>query len=321
MDKDERTRVAMVVDDATLQSMASLNEALRLRFEKLDASGAETVGEAIAQLCTEMEQVSSRARCLILQQPPKQLLGYVWSMYFMNVLGETDEQGDSYRPNKHMNDDMQFMLEFVHAAWSCKRELADERQKLNEADVAEIFATLTELRNTTTLYCIMKSRAMAADVGDPCRGNVSFQAMATWVNIRGRRYQVLEEEFLKFMLRPHDEILWKCYGMGADEVAAGVQAIADASRTGLARAADNVERGMKAAEASGGPEGLSVDMARQARNAVDDLLNGGICNLSRHTNMSEPLLQDLSYLPGGKTSSSWQKENSVELRCGLFRRW
>lgn len=298
MEKDERARVAMVVDEATLQSMASLDKALRVRFEKLDASGAATAGEAIAQLCAEMEQMSSRARCLILRQPPKQLLGYVWSMYFMNVLGETDEQGDSYRPNKHMSDEMQFMLEFVHAAWSCNRDLADERQKLNEAEVAEIFATLTELRNTTMLYSMMKSRAMAADVGDPRRGSVSFQAMAAWTNLRGRRYQVLEEEFLRFMLRPHDETLWKCYAMGADEIAAGVQAIADTSRTGWSRAVDNVERGMKAAEACGGPEGMSADMVRQARDAVDDLLNGGICNLSRHTKMSEPLLRDLSYLPG-----------------------
>ncbi len=298
MDNDARPRVAMVADEATVQSMASLDEALQSRFEKLEARGVHTDGEAIAHLCAEMERESSRARGLILRQPPKQLLGYVWSMHFMSVLDDSDKQKENYRPNKHMIGEMQFMLEFVHAVWSCSSELTDERGRLSEAEMAEIFDTLTELRNSTMLYCMVKSRAMTADVGGPRRGNVSFQAMAAWVNIRGRRYQVLEEEFLKFMLRPHDEILWKCYGMGADEVAAGVQAIADSSRTGLARAADNVERGMKAAEASGGPEGLSVDMARQARNAVDDLLNGGICNLSRHTNMSEPLLQDLSYLPG-----------------------
>ena len=244
-----------------------------------------------------MERESSRERCLILRQPPKQLLGYLWSMHFMNVLGESGEQGDSYRPNKHLIGDMQFMLEFVHAAWSCNRELAEERHRLNEAEVAETFPMLTELRNIMMLYCMMKSRAMAADVGDPHRGNVGFQAMAAWVNLRGRRYQVLEEEFLKFMLRPHDKNLWTCYGMGADEIAAGVQAIVDTSRTGWSRAADNVERGMKAAEECGGPEGMSADMVRQARKAVDDLINGGICNMSRHTNLSEPLLQDLSYLP------------------------
>ena len=231
-------------------------------------------------------------------------------MYFMNVLGESDDQGDGYRPNKHMIDDLQFMLEFVHAAWSCSAELADERDKLNEGEIAEIFDTLSELRNTTMLYCMVKSRGMAAEAGDPGRGNLSFQAMAAWVNLRGRRYQVLEEEFLKFMLRPHDEVLWKCYGMGADEVAAGVQAIADASRTGLSRASEEIELGMKAAESFGGPECLSADMVSRMRDAVDDLLNGGICNLSRHTNMSEPLLRDLSYVPG---------ENTEFLAEGEFR--
>ena len=61
------------------------------------------------------------------------------------------------------------------------------------------------------------------------------------------------------------EVVRELLAMGADEVAAGVQAIADTSRTGWLRAADNVERGMKAAEACGGPEGMSADMARQAR--------------------------------------------------------
>jgi len=222
-------------------------------------------------------------------------------MLFLNALGESDEQDDSHRPNKHVIDEMQFMLEFVHAAWSCSRELPDERQRLNEAEVAEVFDTLTELRNTTMLYCMMKSGEMATAAGDRGRGRLGFQAMSAWVLIRGRRYQVQEEEFLKFMLRPHDEVLRKCYGMGADEVAAGVQAIADTSRTGFARAVDNIERLKKVADACGGPERMSADMARQARDAVDDLINGGICNLSRHANMSKRLLRDLSYLPGENT--------------------
>ena len=301
MGKGERPRTVMVVDEETLQSMASLDQAMRLRLEKLEASGIRTIGETIVHLCAEMERESSRARCLIIRQPPKHLLGYLWSMYFMNVLGESDEQGDGYRPNKHMIDDMQFMLEFVHAAWSCSAELAGERGKLNQDEIAEIFDTLTELRNTTMLYCIMKSRGMAAEAGDPGRGNLSFGAMAAWVNLRGRRYQVLEEEFLKFMLGPHDEVLRKCYGIGADEIAAAVQAIADASRTGLSRASEEIELTMKAAEPFGGPEGLSADMVARLGDAFDDLLNGGICNLSRHTNMSEPLLRDLSYVPGENT--------------------
>ena len=274
---------------------------MRLRFEKLEASGVRTVGETIAHLGAGMERESSRARRLILRQPPKQLLGYVWSMYFMNVLGESDEQGDGYRPNKHMIDDMQFMLEFVHAAWSCSAEFAGERDKLNEGEIAEIFDTLTELRNTTMLYCMVKSSEMAAEAGDPGRGNLGFQAMAAWVNLRGRRYQVLEEEFLNFMLGPHDEVLRKCYGTGAEEIAAAIQAIADASRTGLSCVSEEIELGMKAAELFGGPERLSADMVTRMRDAVDDLLYGGICNLSRHTKLSELLLRDLSYMPGENT--------------------
>ena len=301
MSKDEKPRMAMVVDGSTLQNMASLNEALRLGYEKLKANGAQTAGEAITSLQAQMEQLSSRARSLILRQPPKKLLAYVWAMHFMSVLGERDEQGSSYRPNKHMIDEMQFMLEFVHAVWSCNGRLADERGKLDEAEVGEVCETLTELRYTTVLYCMVVSGEIVVKEGDRRRGNVGFQAMAAWVSLRGRRYQVLEEEFLKFMLHPHDEILRKHYGMGADAIAREVQSIADTSRTGMSRAVENIELGMKAAAISGGPEGMSADMAAQVNDAVDDLLNGGICNLSRHTNMSEPLLRDLSFAPGENT--------------------
>ncbi len=52
----------MVVDEATLQSMASLDEALWLRSEMLEASRVTTAEEAISLLRLEMEKVSSRLR-------------------------------------------------------------------------------------------------------------------------------------------------------------------------------------------------------------------------------------------------------------------
>ena len=108
---------------------------------------------------------------------PKQLLGYVWSIHHLNILGEMDEQRDSYRPNKQMIDDMQFLLEFVHAAWSCSQEIAEDRSTLNEAEVARIFDLLAGLQDTTMLYCMMKSRTMAVEAEDSRRGDLAFRAM------------------------------------------------------------------------------------------------------------------------------------------------
>ena len=301
MDEAAGPRLAVVFDQATLQRLASVVEALPARVKKLESQGVETLDEAVAHLCTEMERESSRARGLILRQPPKQLLGYVWSKRYLYIPREIDEQGDGHRPNKRMIDTTQFLLEFVHATWSCSAELADERSKLDEAEVKKIFDTLEELRNTTMLYCLMRSKGMVVEAGDRRRGDLSMRAMTAWVNLRGRRYQTLEEEFLKFVLRPHDEALRKCYDMGADEIAAGVQAIADAIRTGLADAVDRIERGMKAAHPHDRVEGVSPKILAEVGEAADDLLNGGICNLSRHTNLKRSLLEDLSYSPGENT--------------------
>ena len=301
MDKTERPRLAAVFDPATLKGISSIFEALPPCVEKLKSQDVATLDEAAACLCAEMERESSRARSLILHQPPKQLLGYVWSWHHMNVLGEMDEQGDGYRPDKGAADTTQFLLEFVHAVWSCSPELADERGNLNEADVAEIFDALEKLRNTMMLYCLMISKGMAVEAGDLRRGRLSMGAMAAWTNLRGRRYQILEEEFMRFMLRPHDEALRKCYDMGADEIAASVQAVPEAIRTGFADACDRIERGMEAAHPHDGVEGIDPDVLIEVKEAMDDLSNGGICNLSRHTNLTRPLLEDISYSPGENT--------------------
>ena len=301
MDETEKPRLAAMLGQATHQRLALDFEALLSSMKKLESRGVETLDEAVAHLCTEMERESSRARGLILRQPPKQLLGYMWSKRYLYIRTEMDEQGDGHRPNKRMIDTTQFLLEFVHATWSCSAELADERNKLDEAEVAEIFETLRELQNTTMLYCMMRSMGMVAEAGNRNRGDLGMRAMTAWVNLRGRRYQALEEEFLKFVLRPHDEALRKCYDMGAGEIASGVQAIADVIRTGFADAVDRIERGMRAAHPHDGVEGVSPKILTEVREAADDLLNGGICKLSRHTNLTRPLLEDLSYSPGENT--------------------
>ena len=301
MDKTERPILAMVLDQATHQNLASLYKATEVWFEKLQSQGVQSFDEMSNHLCAEMVRQSSLARDLIVRQPPKELLGYLWSMHYLRILQEQREQGDSYRPNKNLIDDLQFILEFVHAAWSCGAEITEGRNNLEEDEVSEILATLMELRDTAILYCMVKSKGIAAETGNSHRADICFRAMAAWVTLRGRRYQVLEEEFLAFLLRPHDDALRKCYGIGADDTAAGIQAVANSTRTGLADATDCIERGFRVAQKNGRAEDISRKTATELWKAMDDLLWGGICNLSRHTDLTPPLLEDLSYSLGANT--------------------
>ena len=294
-------RLAAVFDDATLERLAFTVGALPGRMEALVSAGVETLEEAVEHLGAAMERQSALARDLILRQPPRKLLGYVWSSDYMSILGEMEERGDGYRPDKARIDSKQFLLEHVHAAWSSCGVLAEEGSRLDEGEVAELIGALEELRHVAMLYCMMRSMEIAVAAQDVRRGDMAMRAMATWVNLRGRRYQVQEKEFLELVLRPHDAALRRCYAMGPDAIATGLQAIVSAARSGFADAGERFAQGMHAVSAGDLDEVGGNDFVLEMAAAMDDLVNGGICNLSRHTALTAPLLEDLCFSPGEET--------------------
>ena len=301
MAKTGSARLASVFDDATLERLRSTVDALPRRMEALVSADVETLEEAVEHLGAAMERQGGLARDLILRQPPRKLLGYVWSSDYMSILGDMEERGDGCRPDKARIDSMQFLLEHVHAAWSSCGVLAKEGARLDEGEVAELIRVLEELRHVAMLYCMMRSMEIAVAAQNVRHGDVAMRAMVTWVNLRGRRYQVQEKEFLEFVLRPHDAALRRCYAMGSDAIAAGLQAIVSATRTGFADAGERFVRGMDAVSAADLDEVGDGDFVLEMAAAMDDLVNGGICNLSRHTALTTPLLEDLCFSPGEET--------------------
>lgn len=261
----------------------------------------------------DMERQSLQVRDLILAQPPVQLLGYLWAQFHMSVLADLRKRGEDYRPNKELVQTFQFALEYVHAVWSCHGQLVDEKMPLDEAKVAALFEALEELKNMTMMYCMTSSAANIEPEGKPQLADIEFHAKSTWVLIRGHRYQVLEEEFFKFVLEPHADALRVAYGMEFDAIAAGIQAIANTIRTGFSNALQKMQEGMDKTRAlmerTEGGLHVAIEKLKEAdgnfaaemSNAMRDMFYGGICNLSRHTNFTAPLLEDLSYLPGGNT--------------------
>ena len=172
---------------------------------------------------------------------------------------------------------------------------------------------LEELKNTTMMYCMASSAANIEPETSRQSDSTEFHAKSAWVLIRGHRYQVLEEEFFRFVLEPHAYALRSAYGMEFDAIAAGIQAIANTMRTGFSEAIQKVREGFGKTDAlmkeTGSPVGAAIEkrkagdgrFAGEMSGAMHDIFYGGICNLSRHTNFTAPLLEDLSYLPGGNT--------------------
>ena len=243
----------------------------------------------------DMERQSLQVRDFILAQQPVQLLGYLWTQFHMGLLADLREKEEDCTANKALIRTFQFALEYVHAVWSCHAQLVDEKTPLDKSKAGALIDALKVLENTTIMYCMVSSAA----------NTIEFHAKTAWVLIRGHRYQVLEKEFFTFVLEPHANALRATYGMEFDAIAAGIQAITDTIRTGVREAAQKIQKGM---EQTYGPAAAieklkegDGNFAAEMSGAMHDLFCGGICNLSRHTNFTSPLLEDLSYLPGGNT--------------------
>ena len=259
------------------------------------------------RLRLEMEALASKIRDLVLTQAPVQLLGYLLAQFHMaNMFSAEEDQ----RPDKKVIQKFQLALEYVHAVWSCHTDLADESTPLDEAVAAELFETLDQLEAVTMMYCMASSAANLDSDRGRQSAETEFHAKSTWALIRGHRYQVLEREFFAYVLEPHAEALGQAYGMEPAAIADGIQNIADAFRAGFSNAAERMfermEQAYKLVEETGDDletvlkrlqsdePGYTDEMSGNLR----DMFFGGVCNLSRHSTLSEPILEDLSYLPG-----------------------
>ena len=250
-----------------------------------------------------MERLSFRVRDLVLAQPPVPLLGYLWGFRHINLMRKLREE-------KERTQEYQFMLEYLHAVWSGYTEFPSETNTLDESKVGLLEDTLGKLQHITMMYCATSARSQIKSKNDRQWADMEFNAKSAWALIRGNRYQVLEEEFFSFVLEPHADALRTAYKMEPNEIAAEIQAITDAMRTGFSQAVQKMYEGMDQVcvlmAKTGDNFDLAVekmkesdeDFAGEASGAIRDLSLGGTCNLSRHTNFTLPLLEDISYLPG-----------------------
>ena len=255
----------------------------------------------------DMERQSLRVRDLILEQPPIQLLAYLWTQFHLVSIAHRDANEDG-TPFCEPIQKLQFALEYMHAVWSSHSHHASQKTVLNESKVDTLFEVLDALMTTTMNYCFVSSMP---NVELKCQvANLEFEAKTEWVLNRGKRYYVLEEEFFNFALEPHADALRSAYGQDFHEIAAGIQAIMNTISTGMSSAFQQISKGMQQActlmeesdiELRHAVEKLKEcddNFTTEISDAVKDMLFGGICNLSRHTNFSSSLLEDLSYLPG-----------------------
>ena len=268
--------------------------------------------EAAVALLKEMEAIAARMRELILFTPPHDLLGYIYAQHVMKAMADRrpDKKSEAEEPDDLINEN-QFLLEYVHAVLAS--DVAPANMTFDEAKCAELFELSRKLRQQALFFAMATSAGSKDGVFGPDTADIEFHAKSTWVMLRGNRHQVLEGEFYRYVLAPHDEVLKEVYGVGAADVAEGFQAMADAARSGHVNAITVMREQLAAAQSFVASQDKSLEDAMEAwsaanagqskaaAQAVDDMVRGGIANVSRHTKLPPMLLADLAYKRGEET--------------------
>lgn len=253
----------------------------------------------------EMECISERLRKTILKCDAKNLLGFLW-WSLLSICQDTPKDDNTESPGL---DDIIFSLEYVHAVL-CAHPAEESGTSREEEDVSEVMLLSKNLREYCTTYCMVAAELIPNDLLGSVTREMAFHAMIRWVTIRGNRYQCLEGEFLNFILEPHDEVLRRIYGIGASEIAIEIQRAVDATMFGHMRAFEDLAATILAIQEHSKNEDINFneaieafqinfpDITASAANAIAAVFYGGICNLSKTSNLPDRILEDLSYERG-----------------------
>lgn len=284
-----------------------------LKHQEYAAIDEQKRKEAAASLLREMETIAARMRALIVAMPAHDLLGYIYAQHMMKAMAgrsATEEKHEASGSDDLINEN-QFLLEYVHAVLAS--DTAPEDITFDEAQCVELFELSRKLREQAMFFAMATSGDTKDGAFGPDTADIEFRAKSTWVMLRGNRYQVLEGEFYSYVLAPHNDVLQEVYGVGAAEIAEGFQAIADATRSGHAAAVDEMMKQFEAAHAFAAAQNKPLEdimvawvatheeQSKAAGQAMDDLVRGGIANVSRHTKLPTTLLADLAYRRGEET--------------------
>lgn len=253
-----------------------------------------------------MVEASAQLRSLIAKHAPDDILGLVWAcLLFMSSALADGEDAGPFGPSA-TQEGVQLIAEYAHAVWSAEPAAASY-VRLGSDDVEALLSTARALFEATMLYCMASSRGDATGPFGEITREVEYHAKASWVAIRGHRYQTLEAEFFTYALAPHDEALVRAYGVNARTIALGVQIAVDTMRRGIPQAFLNLQAAQERFKALTSES--SVDPAEALTRINDesdgalagsmlDVFKGGVCNLSRHSGLPAALLADLAFERG-----------------------
>jgi hypothetical protein len=260
----------------------------------------------------ELTSLAEQLRNLILAQPLPELLGYLYAQLLLARLHQDDDSPAHVQSrgseDSNQLSQTQFVLEYAHAAWA--GTAAEPAARLDETSIAPLLATAKELCQKAMKAAMRWALRHQEGPFGEANADLLIRALQNWIMLRGNRYQVMEDEFYRFALAPHDDALRLRFGAGAGAIANGIQALADALRMGQAQAIATLEAAFDEVQERVERQGISLDAATEQwraegphrvvsmQDATADLLMGGICHVNRHCDLPLALLEVLAYQPG-----------------------
>ena len=208
----------------------------------------------------KLESAGANLRSAILRCAPRSLLAFLWQQASMHDKhGDRDTSMTQAKP-----DDIGMAMEYLHAVLSSYATNDWGTDTSNNAMHA-VLRDAAEVKRLSMTYSYLVSCDDQKGEFSHYSDELHFQALSSWILSRAYRYGVLESEFLKFALSPHDDALLQAYGVNAETIANGLQA--------------------------------AVMALLKPRKAARYDLN----NVTRTSGLPVDLLDDLSYRPGENT--------------------
>ncbi|UVC11192.1 hypothetical protein IHQ71_11805 [Rhizobium sp. TH2] len=268
-----------------------------------DGNSAEKVLAELRGTCLEI-------RRLVRTQSPKALIGYLWAQVLMSLLGKSSSSPKKAQlPNVSTDENtIMFAMEYIHATVVVDG-LAETENKVDEA-IAKQIVDLSEKAKGLCFQYAMVDTALDASALPTVDKKLAFQILTNWILIRGRRFQVLEQEFFSYVLAPHNDQIQSTYGISSFELANEIQKVADAIRAGFDKAQTRMMQIFLEIRSGIGKNGIDMQAAIESANKkkpelagelkaiFDDLFLGGLFNVTKHSSIPQKLLEDLSFQPG-----------------------
>lgn len=268
------------------------------------------LGKNPEEVLSELRSKCDEIRALVRTQYPPALIGYFWNMMFLQLFQKADDSADQIGLVAGPDEkDLLFAMEYIHAVIA-----SDGLDNPEFANVdTEVGDKIIELSNEALGLCFAFGMVNSKDellIPDYENQKLAFEILSNWVMIRGKRYQVLEGEFFSYALAPHDEVLIELYGIDSSVIGMEIQKIADASRVGVQRSAEELHALMEEFQSfadvpdKSSPELLPKlleehpELSERVGAAIRDLFIGGTFNISKETDLPAKFLADLSFKPG-----------------------